>query len=75
VSGLIAKLCRDLEQTGISSAIGLYVTAFYIGGSVGAFLPGLAWPVWKWPGTVAMVIIMQTIMMLTVWLAWSKERR
>ena len=63
------------SKTGISAAIGLYVTAFYVGGSVGALLPGLAWPIAKWPGTVAMVVAMQTIMMLIVWLAWSKDRR
>lgn len=63
------------SKTGISSAIGLYVTAFYVGGSVGAALPGLAWNAAKWPGTVAMVIAMLSIMMLTVWLAWSKDRR
>jgi len=63
------------SKTGISSAIGLYVTAFYAGGSVGALLPGLTWNAAKWPGTVAMVIAMQTIMMLIVWLAWSKDRR
>jgi MFS transporter, YNFM family, putative membrane transport protein len=63
------------SKTGISAAIGLYVTAFYAGGSVGALLPGLAWPIAKWPGTVAMVVVMQTIMMLIVWLAWSKDRR
>jgi predicted MFS family arabinose efflux permease len=63
------------SRTGISSAIGLYVTAFYVGGSVGALLPGLAWDAAKWPGTVAMVLAMQTVMMLTVWLVWSKDRR
>jgi YNFM family putative membrane transporter len=62
-------------RTGISSAIGLYVLAFYVGGSVGALLPGLAWQAAKWPGTVAMVIVVQTIMMLIVWLAWSKDGR
>jgi len=63
------------SRTGISSAIGFYVTAFYVGGSVGALLPGLAWNAAKWPGTVAMVVAMQTIMMLIVWLAWSRDRR
>jgi YNFM family putative membrane transporter len=63
------------SKTGISAAIGLYVTAFYVGGSVGALLPGLAWQAGKWPGTVAMVIAMQTVMMLVLWLAWSKDRR
>ena len=42
---------------------------------MGALLPGLAWDAAKWPGTVGMVIIMQTIMMLIVWLAWSRDRR
>jgi YNFM family putative membrane transporter len=63
------------SKTGISAAIGLYVTAFYAGGSVGALLPGLVWPIAQWSGTVAMVVAMQVIMMLIVWLAWSKDRR
>ena len=63
------------SKTGISAAIGLYVTAFYVGGSAGALLPGLTWSAAKWTGTVAMVVVMQTIMMLIVWLAWSKDRR
>jgi len=83
VAAAAGMLCQASSQsyvatssrTGISSAIGLYVTAFYVGGSVGALLPGLIWDAAKWPGTVAMVVTMQTIMMLTVWLAWSKDRR
>jgi MFS transporter, YNFM family, putative membrane transport protein len=63
------------SKTGISSAIGLYVTAFYVGGSLGALLPGLAWDAAQWTGTVAMVIVMLIIMTLIVWLAWSKDRR
>jgi predicted MFS family arabinose efflux permease len=31
-----------IAKEGRSSAVGLYVTFFYVGGSVGAFLPGLA---------------------------------
>ena len=83
IAAAAGMLCQASSQsyvatstrTGISSAIGLYVTAFYVGGSVGALLPGLAWDIGKWPGTVAMVIAMQTIMMLIVWLAWSRDRR
>ena len=33
----------SIAKEGRSSAVGLYVTSFYIGGSMGAFLPGLAW--------------------------------
>ncbi|HKY87648.1 MAG TPA: MFS transporter [Pseudorhodoplanes sp.] len=63
------------SKTGISASLGLYATAFYAGGSAGALLPGLAWEAAKWPGAVAMVVAMQTIMMLIVWLAWGKDRR
>ena len=33
----------EIAKEGRSSAVGLYVTSFYVGGSMGAFLPGLAW--------------------------------
>jgi hypothetical protein len=41
-----------------SSAVGLYVTFVYVGGSVGAFLPGLAWNAAGWTACVAMVVAM-----------------
>src|SRR3984893_15379205 len=47
---------------GRSAAVGLYVTAFYVGGSMGAFLPGLAWKAAGWPACVAMVIAMLAAM-------------
>jgi MFS transporter, YNFM family, putative membrane transport protein len=40
------------------------VTAFYIGGSMGAFLPGLAWDAGGWPAAVAMVLAMLAAMAL-----------
>jgi len=58
---------------GRSSAVGLYVTAFYLGGGVGAFLPGLAWNDGGWPATVAMVVAMQAVMALIVALAWKRS--
>jgi predicted MFS family arabinose efflux permease len=33
----------EIAKEGRSSAGGLYVMSFYAGGSMGAFLPGLAW--------------------------------
>ena len=39
-----------IAKEGRSSAVGLYVTAFYVGGSMGAFLPGLIWERGGWPG-------------------------
>jgi hypothetical protein len=34
------------------------VTCFYIGGSVGAFLPGIAWNAAGWTACIAMVLAM-----------------
>jgi predicted MFS family arabinose efflux permease len=59
-------------KQGRSSAVGLYVTCFYAGGSMGAFLPGLTWASAGWPSVVAMLIAMQVIMGAIVWFAWSR---
>jgi predicted MFS family arabinose efflux permease len=61
-------------ERGASSAVGLYVAAFYIGGSVGAALGGLAWTVGGWPACVAMVLAMLAIMGAVVWSIWTSGR-
>jgi predicted MFS family arabinose efflux permease len=57
-------------KEGRSSAVGLYVTAFYIGGSMGAFLPGLAWDAGGWAAAVAMVLVMLAAMAVIAALAY-----
>jgi MFS transporter, YNFM family, putative membrane transport protein len=59
-------------QVGRSSAVGMYVTSFYVGGSAGAFLPGLTWQTFGWPAAVAMTLGMLALMALVVGLAWGK---
>ena len=51
-TGYVTAIAKD----GRSSAVGLYVTSFYVGGSMGAFLPGLAWNAGGWPACIAMVV-------------------
>ncbi len=58
-------------KAGRSSAVGLYVTSFYGGGSFGAALGGLAWTFGNWPACVAMVIAMLMIMGTIVRFAWT----
>ena len=58
-------------QVGRSSAVGLYVTSFYVGGSAGAFLPGLAWQSYGWPAAVAMTLAMLLTMALIVAFGWG----
>lgn len=58
-------------KVGRSSAVGLYVTCFYIGGSFGAALGGLGWTLGGWPACVALLIAMMTIMAMTIYFFWS----
>ena len=58
-------------QAGRSSAVGLYVTSFYVGGSFGAALGGIAWTLAGWPACVALVAAMLAIMAGIVALAWN----
>ena len=61
-----------IAKEGRSSAVGLYVTAFYVGGSMGALLPGLAWDAAGWPACVAMALAMLAIMTTIAALAYRR---
>jgi predicted MFS family arabinose efflux permease len=67
-TGYVTAIAKD----GRSSAVGLYVTSFYIGGSTGVFLAGLAWNHGGWPGCVALVVIVQAAMALIAALAYRR---
>src|SRR6516164_5798091 len=69
-TGYVTEIAKD----GRSSAVGLYVPSFYIGGSMGAFLPGLAWERGGWPATIAMVVAMPAIMAVIAALAYRDAR-
>jgi MFS transporter, YNFM family, putative membrane transport protein len=59
-------------KEGRSSAVGLYATAYYVGGSAGAFLGGLAWTFSGWYGCVAMIVAMQAFIAAIVAAAWGR---
>ena len=56
--GFIAATTRRAKST----AVGLYMTTFYIGGALGGLLPGLLWSRTGWPGVVALLLTMLTAM-------------
>src|SRR5579863_286112 len=58
-------------KEGRSSAVGLYASTFYVGGSAGAFLTGIAWATAGWSGCVAVIVAMQVIMAIIVVAAWD----
>jgi predicted MFS family arabinose efflux permease len=60
-------------KIGRSSAVGLYVTSFYIGGTFGAALGGIAWSYAGWWPCVALVMAMLAIMAAIVAFAWARR--
>jgi MFS transporter, YNFM family, putative membrane transport protein len=78
VCGLISQAISTgyvtlTAQEGRSSAVGLYVTFFYIGGSFGAFLPGLIWERAGWPGCVALVCLMTALIAAVAAVGWKDK--
>jgi YNFM family putative membrane transporter len=59
-------------KAGRSSAVGLYVTSFYVGGSFGAALGGISWTLGGWPACVALVATMLVVMAAIVFFAWAR---
>lgn len=60
-------------KAGRSSAVGLYVTGFYLGGSFGAAIGGIAWSLGAWTACVALIALMLTIMAAIVIFAWARR--
>lgn len=56
-----------------SIASGLYLCAYYIGGSVGGQLPGALWDWGGWNACVGLVAVMQLITLGVVWAFWPRR--
>lgn len=74
--GILAQACSTsfvavTAQGGTSSAVGLYVTCFYIGGTFGGWLVGHTYEWGGWPAATGPVIAMIAIMALIVTLTWN----
>jgi predicted MFS family arabinose efflux permease len=54
-----------------SSAAGLYVTFYYLGGSAGAFVPGYIWSRAGWPGCVALIVGVQVLAGTIAFFFWK----
>ncbi|WP_193098355.1 MFS transporter [Burkholderia sp. Z1] len=53
-----------------STAIGIYLSCYYFGGSLGSILPVPAWHRWGWAGCVAFVLVAQAIVGVLVYRFW-----
>lgn len=65
-TGYIGLVARGAKST----AVGLYVTIYYIGGSFGGILPAAAWHEAGWGGCVAITAAVQIVMLGVAWKSW-----
>jgi len=65
-TGLAARAAK-------STAAGLYVTAYYIGGSCGGILPTPIWHSYGWPGCAAIIAIVQLVMLTTALMLYRRR--
>lgn len=64
--GYVAAAARRSRST----AVGLYVTCYYVGGSLGGVLPAGVWQHAGWPGCVALVLAVQAVAMVVTQRVW-----
>ena len=55
-----------------SSAAGLYISFYYLGGFAGSILPGFLWRQAGWPGCVAIMLCMQAMAILIANRWWQR---
>ncbi len=67
--GYVALAARQAR----SSAVGLYVTCYYVGGAAGGIAPAWVWTHLGWPGCVALVLLVQFAAFAVTWLVWPRD--
>src|SRR5581483_2381776 len=55
-------------------AIGIYTTAYYVGGSVGGAAPSVLWTLGRWPACVAFILAIEAAMLAVAWRFWEAPR-
>ncbi|MFC6646217.1 MFS transporter [Granulicella cerasi] len=67
---------RDAAPTGARvSATGMYICIYYLGGTVGGMLPGVAWKHYGWPGCVALIASMIVLAAVTAFFGWKAPKQ
>jgi YNFM family putative membrane transporter len=56
-------------------AIGMYASAYYIGGSVGGSVPSAFWSAGGWPACVAFILAVETAILAVAWRFWKPFAR
>jgi predicted MFS family arabinose efflux permease len=72
-SATISAISKNVTE-GRSLATGIYYMSYYAGGAVGTWGAGVAFEGWGWPGSVAIIALVQALAALMVVAVWrSKE--
>ena len=71
VQSLATAAVPRLAQGARSAAVGLYLTCYYFGGSVGASLPATLWSYAGWHACVALVLAVQAGAALLIHASWG----
>jgi MFS transporter, YNFM family, putative membrane transport protein len=76
-SGFVAQICATsylaaAAREARASAVGLYVTCYYVGGSAGAVVPAAAWHFFGWPGVVGVIMLVLALAGLAVERYWRE---
>ena len=67
--GYVAAAARQARST----AVGMYVTCYYVGGSLGGVAPAGIWAHFGWPGCVALVLLVQMAALAVTWAVWPRD--
>ena len=65
-----ASYVGKAAKGGLSSAAGLYVAFYYLGGCMGSILPGFFWKQAGWIGCVGIITLMQLVAVLVAGKLW-----
>jgi len=57
-----------------STAVGLYVTCYYVGGALGGSVPALVWTRMGWPGVVGLLLPLLAAILALAWIFWREPR-
>lgn len=68
-------LIGEVTSVAKGTASAVYLCVYYLGGSVGAVLPGLAWQRFAWPGVVALCLAMALLAQVANGLSARGTRR
>ena len=62
-------------RTAKSTAVGLYVACYYVGGALGGILPAGLWRLAGWPGCVALAVFVQLVVAAIATVSWREAPR